>query len=1030
MSDHFSIKLATGEITVATDIKQVMLQSQDVIDAAGTLVEETKKTQIAYRDGLTHTDDVMGYHNDSGMAHPDIREQMKDMPKMISDPVVTGPSSTETGVEGEWKLSAVAMIPTAKIIKFIVTDNNNVTVEVPVESDGRATLRHAFTGERNENVEFTVRARGEHSFESNDVKHPLLITKHLPPNFSKMEHTIPKVISYGKTYEFSISGVYDEDEDLATINLVCDDPKIQFSQKENLIQGQKYSFTVDSDYKGPATISFIIRADDDWGLHTTFPVPVHLNADPNSSTIVHNIPTYLTANTVNDVRVQNVLDPDGDDVTFDIVSSNANIVPSKLKDIALNEDFTIRVGELTPGTPYTLTLNFKDPHGGTASTTITSKINVPPSASALTMTPDKEYYKAGEAGYVVFTGATDTENQELTVTITPVTGEQDVIWSKTERVPLNEQIPFTIADRPHRGQIAFTLTVYDASGGTDSVVKTLRINNVPTIESMTTTIPPVVIPGSRGEYTVRGAIDPDGSPVTYDILSNNPNVIITNGVGISAETLFTLQVPTEDQVPRGSTFPVTVRATDGVEVAETTLNIRQNKIVDISGMIVDGIPARIIPKADYKVNITGAVDEDGTYTYSIISDAPDELVFSKRTGITEGEEINLDTTRAVRGKTYTLTIRATDDIGEYQEKTITTRMNKDIQIKLGHNIPAIVMPGKTYDDITFTGITDEDADDTIQVTVEATGGVQFTRTSGDGGPDSVYSLSIPSAELLPRGTVVTATITATDSYEERTAEVTFSVNQLPIAAASTYTVALVAKPNTVYDWRFDAVTDLDVTQKLEYSVACDNPAVVISDQVSSETGVTFKAAIPAEEVIPRGETISFILTVSDGLEKATKTILTRINTPPKVEPVSIGEIPVTVFGGAEHAWEFTLSGATDIDTSHDVTHTHTYSIINDDPNVSFSKIIGILENEPVTATFKKVTVDTPVSFNIQVVDALGDKSDLKLIETTIKPIIVTVAPEITAPKQGAEIDDTEGWTMEWTGYSSMIWTGEGPYPNN
>ena len=206
--------------------------------------------------------------------------------------------------------------------------------------------------------------------------------------------------------------------------------------------------------------------------------------------------------------------------------------------------------------------------------------------------------------------------------------------------------------------------------------------------------------------------------------------------------------------------------------------------------------------------------------------------------------------------------------------------------------------------------------------------------------------------------------------------------------------------------------------------------MVISDQVSSETGVTFKATIPAEDVIPRGETVSFILTVSDGLEKATKTILTRINTPPKVEPVSLGEIPVTVFGGAEHAWEFTLSGATDIDTSHDVTHTHTYSIINDDPNVSFSKIIGILENEPVTATFKKVTVDTPVSFNVQVVDALGDTSGLKLIETTIKPIVVTVAPEITTPKQGAEIDDTEGWTMEWTGYSSMIWTGEGPYPNN
>ena len=853
---------------MASDISTVLKESQTVIDNAVKTVTETIETQRVLKENIVTTDKKIGVHDHSVDSHEDLRLILADQPAMITEPVIAGPSAVETGEENSWVISAAGVIPTVSINTFSVTDNKGNKFSVPADSNGQGTFTHVFIGERDEQIQLTVRAHGTFNFVSKDVKYPILITKHAPPDLTNLVHTIPARASYGKTYSFSISGITDTDSDLTDISVQFDPTKLSFTKSTGLTQGLNYSFTVFDTAKG-GTTNITIVATDARGLNNSLVVPVALNSDPSLAGLNHTIPAIILKDSTVTCRVNGVTDIDGDTVTFSIASDNPALIFSKSTGLAMNESFTVTALANAAIPAATITLTFNDGIGGSAVATINSKISLPPSVKNFVVTqPDR--YLPGQSTTISFAGATDDDGNPTKYSITNT--YPDLVFSKTANIDANEAVNITVSNAAVAGTIyPITVNAVDTIGATTPVTISVRINTPPNISGLTTDISARSIPGKQYTWFISGLTDTDVQAVTYSVTSTNPDVILEDNIGRASGQSFKCTVPTEAKLSRGESFTLKVAVTDGLETVERMFTVIQNKLIDDTNFTCS-IPTRLVPGATVPVSMYGAVDNDGEQLqYSIAYRDSNVCSFSKYTGITENEVVNFTvTSNATRGLISPITVRITDTAGEYVEKIINCTVNSLPDISgLTHTVPTILKPNTAYTDLQVGGITDVD-NDIIHVTVTADNGVAI----GNGTAialDGKFSLTTPPVSTLGRGSSFTVTFAVTDGHETVTTTRTFKINTVPDITPIAIALPAKVKPNFTYtEVSFTPATDNDA-QDVKYTFV-PTKGVSVTPSMNLLQGATFDVSIPDTATLARGDTFDIVVLVDDGSEVVEKTL--------------------------------------------------------------------------------------------------------------------------------------------------------------
>lgn len=1110
-----------------TNITSLLRKNQEVIDAATKTIAATRKTQNVLELNIKQTDQKIESHNTNLECHEDIRVKLEDMPAMIGDPVVSGPSATETGEENRWTLSAVPVIPTVKVLSFEVTDHNGEVFTVNADDSGSAEFVHTFVGNRNQQIEIAVQAKGSYEFCSKKIMYPLLITQHLPPSFESLQHTLPTIISHGKRYNFSVSGITDLDNDLSAVHVRSSNPKVTFNQSENLTQGLNYELIVASDYAGPDTCIITIRAEDAYGLSNEHQVAIPVNADPNVQNFASNIPLYLNKGSSIQARVSNVTDHEGKEVSFSIQSNDGRITFSKSENILVNEDFIINVSdEITQNTPYTLTFIFRDPDGGETTKTISSKINTPPSVSAFKATTENRYV-IGKEGTISFAGSTDANGETVTYEIENPYSE--IVFSKTKNIGEGEIVAVTFLPEATHGA-TYQVKVYsvDTSGAKVPVTVVLMLNALPTTDNLITNIPTHVAPGKEYTFHIDGSTDADGHPITYNVTSPNEDVVLQNSTNMAGGQEFSCRVPTEEQLPRNSLFTLVLTLSDTLESTTKTFNIRQNMLPVLDDMTVS-FPNRIIPGGSYNLVCSGASDPDGhELKYSVEGYDESVFTFTKTENISDGEIVPFTiSSTCPRGVDYSFTIRVTDTVGESVTAEYSTKCNTLPDIQSAEiNLPPIVVPGQTYKGIVLSGITDID-EDTLTCTVTANNWVEII--DGKNIPiDSSFTVTIPEESSLERGNTFNVNVAVSDGYEQITKDFTFKVNTLPDLTKMVISLIPKVVPKTEYEVTVSGATETDA-QTLLHTITCSHNGTVQNGN-EIKANAPFRITTPGLENIQRGEEFTVTVAVSDGLETVEKTFTHLINQLPSseiehtflkvvvpgrtyevsvnttdpdksdeltykltslnenvvlpTEPIAIGgtaeitvpteeqlargetfvidieisdgfesihkevtiaqnllpsaakltsmePLPEVVYGGIENSITFKLVGNEDTDESLHVAPA-TFSIVDASKGLAFSKTEGILPKEEISVYGTKVTKETEMTFNAIVVDELQESSpDKASFSLMFHPIIVTEAPTISYPTDGDRyVPYKEGFTMTWSKYSSMVWTGEGVYPRD
>ena len=687
-------------------------QQQEVIDNATEALVVTKKTQVKIEQQIGYADKAVGAHNVNVEAHPDMREQMT---RFFDPPAITGPKAIEYGEKNTWTFQGSPrpfVADKVKVEKYLIDLMDGTRIEVPADESGVGTWEYAFEGERNSAIWFTAMTYGGKSV-SDKTTHEMLLTKHTPPDLSKMTCTLPSAVNAGTTHTFRFNGIVDEDSDLARIDIESSSSNITLSLGADVQQDTDYTITVGAGVRGPENVNFTFTATDARGLKSTRVYVVHINGIPDMSNFTHTLPNRLTANTTSIGRFSGITDPDGfaTEIRLAIQSSIPEITFGKNSGIKLNEDVSIIVGEVSPGTPYSLTVTATNKDGGANTTTIDSTINRAPAISTLT-TNIKSYMNPDEIqSNVSFNGVVDADNRAVTYSLE--TDYPEIIqFSKYYNIAENENITLHVTSSAVRGNVyTYRVIATDTSLTSVKTTREVRINRKITTSDITNMVleglPKTVVPGTPYTLRVHGAVDPGGGGITYSFQNPVVGLSFSKMPQIGENEEVTMMVSQE--VTRGEDISFVLAAIDSSNAATgRTYTAKVNRILE-SNTATAWIPRFRHPNTVTWADTVPIADDDGqAITYSITSDTPlvsfctqdtdnpdslvEDLVSLDRFTPTNTKKFGFKVSPdIVRGTIVALRVTATDGLETWRSETnvyikqIPTnfRLDSDVDLKGG-----------------------------------------------------------------------------------------------------------------------------------------------------------------------------------------------------------------------------------------------------------------------------------------------------------------------------------------------------------
>ena len=633
--------------------------------------------------------------------------------------------------------------------------------------------------------------------------------------------------------------------------------------------------------------------------------------------------------------------------------------------------------------------------------------------------PGITYEISAEIGYFAFSKEKDIVNNEsLTLHVSRLIGYEHYDWYY------------------YQGKtIQVTITAVSPSGGRASITHGIYIAKVNT-DNFALSLPKLIQPNTTYTVTASGILPDPNVPqaeqqtIAYtDLWCGDLNVDITKKV-TDVGWAFTVQI---GNVSRGDELVFTTHYTyfnypipsGQMKVPSsiyTSVKVNQLPTVADANTLLKG-PRLVNPNSTNTYTLEGATDPDGeAVTYSVaVSDSDinkDQITFSKSTGIADGEEFTLNCANVTQGTPIILDVTVTDATGEsislvnqLGDGRIVVNTPPDLSgVQNGifvnspvSNFPSCLIPNHDYT-VTIPNITDVNGD-TVSCNF-STQSDAFT-FSPQTNIASGTSVTIHVNKNVIRGATYDFTLTANDS-SGGSSSITVSriINQLPNTDAVANPIGTAGlKPSTTYNLPAPSgATDANSGQVLTYHLSVDNPNITVSDYAGGHGPGSI--TIPDTSVIPRGTAVNLTIQVSDGLETVNKVFALYINNLPS------GTLTHTVAhsmqGGASKAQTVTFSGITDSETV-------TYSLSGE--GLTFSKSSGIAANESVTITAAKVAATTVRTLTVTPYDACGEAGTPVEIQITVEPIIIGLAPIISAPTEGQII---EGGTVTaiWSEYST------------
>lgn len=391
-------------------------------------------------------------------------------------------------------------------------------------------------------------------------------------DLSAMVCDIPMIVAVDQTYTFTIENVPVIDGETLTFDLNPHLSGFVFSKTEGIVLGEEIEVLIPSDAMPGAIKQFTVTAKYAVSEAVNTKVLVtKINSLPVVDNMLIDLPLMIEPNHFYTVKIAGATDVDGQVITYVIDDMGCGLVFSKVDNLAENEEFTVAVpSNAERGHVYTFKITAFDSVGAFRDKEYTGfTVNILPDLSAFTHNMPT-LVKPGSTYSVRFNGATSSDGSAITYSVAAPVGSP-LTFAKTSGIAHNENVlMFADTNNPQRGTVfPVTITAIDAHGASSEYTANVRINSLPTPNTIYTTMPNNIAGGSSMLMQIYGGDDAERSSLKYNIVGN-VGLAFSKMSNILSTDIITVTVPT---VAINTTYSFSIEAVDALDEKSATVKV-------------------------------------------------------------------------------------------------------------------------------------------------------------------------------------------------------------------------------------------------------------------------------------------------------------------------------------------------------------------------------------------------------------------------------------------------------------------------
>lgn len=424
-------------------------------------------------------------------------------------------------------------------------------------------------------------------------------------DLSAMVCSLPMIVAVDETYTFTLTNVPIIDGETLTFDLKPHMSGFVFSKTEGITLGEEIEVLIPGDAMPGAIKQFTVTAKYAVSEAVNTKVLVtKINSLPVVDNVIIDLPLMVEPNKFYNVKISGATDIDGQLITYTIDDMASGLVFNKLDGILENEEFVVAIpANAVRGHVYSFKIKAYDSVGTFREKEFTGfTVNILPNMSNFTNTIPA-LVKPGNTYSVRFNGAVSSDGSAITYRVAAPVGSP-ITFAKTTGIVHNENIlMFADTNNPQRGTVfPITITAVDAHGASSEFTAYVRINALPTPNTIYTTMPNNIAGGSTMLMQIYGGSDAEGSSLKYNIVGN-VGLAFSKMSNILSTDIVTVTVPT---VTINTTYSFSIEAVDAMDEKSATAKVITVLVTNDEATSYTGTPRITYPvHGDMEVPATG-----------------------------------------------------------------------------------------------------------------------------------------------------------------------------------------------------------------------------------------------------------------------------------------------------------------------------------------------------------------------------------------------------------------------------------------
>ena len=390
------------------------------------------------------------------------------------------------------------------------------------------------------------------------------------------------------------------------------------------------------------------------------------------------LPIYVSHNKTTSFIFTGAKDvTNGNQVTISITQGKGDYTITPLENIKLGDPVNMNVGGGgAAGSVLDFTVTFTDGTNHQVSKRVYATMLAKPlSQGAVSINNLPTGVEPGSKHQISISNLSDVGDGRYKYSLDVKTS--GIVFSKTSDIIETDRIDMTIPEEAERErELAFDLIAHDTYGSDITYNFSVYVNALPDVDDFTHNVPGTVIP--NGSYTIQfdGILSASGKKASYNIVKEeNAKLTFSKYQNILANENVTMKV--DKDVTRGKEYTFKIRTQDENSVSvEVSVSVVIN-ILPLSNDISTTLPAETQGGKTLAFKISGGSDENQptrgeenevlggrTVTSYEIDAGSSSFNFSKTSGISSSDEVQVTLPKVMDDSVRTFNIYAVDNLGE------------------------------------------------------------------------------------------------------------------------------------------------------------------------------------------------------------------------------------------------------------------------------------------------------------------------------------------------------------------------------